>query len=149
MARISAGSGSRRGIDVNIRIEGADKTSDEFKRARRQFNGAIRDVMVRVGTREVLPTVRSGLPHQFGGKDTGMFVQRERSGVFISSRLRGSLNRALGWWDFGGKRPLDSARRTGPKVLLKELDRKRDRIDDAVLAELLKTFRPLDTSKSF
>lgn len=146
--RLSTG-GTRggRGIDVSIRIEGLDKTSDEFKQARRQFNSAIRDVMNRVGEREVLPTVRSGLPATFGGKDTAMFVQRERSGVFIGSKLRGNLNRALGYFDFGGKRPLDSQRRTGPKVIVKTLDRKRDRIDDAVLKELLDTFKPLDTSR--
>lgn len=135
-----------RGINVDIRVEGLERTSDEFKQARRKFNGAIRDVMVRVGEREVLPAIRSGLPHAIAGKDTGMFVQRERSGVFIGSRLRGNLNRALGFWDFGGKRPLDHARRTGPKVIVRQLDTKRDRIDDAVLKELLDTFSPLHTS---
>lgn len=146
--RLSTG-GTRRGraIDVSIRVDGVERTSEVFRQARREFNNRIRDVMVRVGEREVLPIVRAGLPPTFGGRDTAMFVQRERSGVFIGSKLRGSLNRALGWWDFGGKRPLDSGRRTGPKVLVKTLDRKRDRIDDATLAELLKAFHPLDTDK--
>lgn len=146
--RISTqGTRGGRMIDVNIRVEGVDKTSDEFKQARREFNTRIRNVMQKVGERRVLPTLRSELPAAFGGKDTGLFVQRERSGVFIGSRLRGNLNRALGWWDFGGKRPLDSARRTGPKVLVKTLDRKRDEIDDAILDELDKAFNPLDFDK--
>ena len=34
--------------------------------------GAIRDVMQRVGQREVLPTLRDGLPAAIGGKDVGM-----------------------------------------------------------------------------
>lgn len=147
--RISTGTRSSRGIRVDIRIEGVERTSQEFKEARRSFSSAIRDVMDRVGTREVLPDLKSEMARTLGERWAGtMGIQRERSGVFVKSSARGPLNRALGWLDFGGKRPLDSARRTGPYVIVKTLDRKRDRIDDAVLAELLKTFRPLETDKT-
>jgi hypothetical protein len=141
--KIGAGAGGRGSIDVNIRVEGVAKTSQEFKDARRGFNRQIRDVMVKVGTREILPLVESQLPSW-----ARMYVLRERSGVFIGSRQRGPMNRALGWWDFGGRRPMDSARRTGPHVIVKALDRRRDHIDRAVLDALLDEFKPLDTSKS-
>jgi hypothetical protein len=142
------GTARGRSIDLSIHIDGLDRTSDEFKHARREMNMRIKEVMRRVGEREVLPDLRAGLPGAIGGKDIGMYVQRERSGVFIGSKLRGTLNRALGWWDFGGKRPMDFDRRTGPKVIFKTLDKKRDRIDDAVLDELLDAFHPLDTRRA-
>jgi hypothetical protein len=144
-SRIATGTNSRRHIDVRITVEGVDKTSEEFRQARREFNKAIRGVMVRVGEREVLPEIKRemGAYADFARP----YVQRERSGVFIGSKARGAENRAVGWLDFGGKRPLDTARREGPYAIVRSLDRKRDRIDDEVTRELLKTFHPLDTSK--
>ena len=141
--KIGAGTRGGRSIDVRIVIEGADKTSDEFKQARREMNARIRDVMVRVGTREVLPLMTQGLPSW-----ARMYVLRERSGVFFGSRQRGDMNRALGWLDFGGKRPDDSQRRTGPHVIMHALDRKRPRIDEATLEALGEAFAPLDMDKS-
>jgi hypothetical protein len=146
MASIKSGGTTRgRHIDVRIVVEGDELTKQELREARREFNGAIRGVMVRVGQREVLPEVerRMGAYADFARP----YVQRERSGVFIGSRQRGALNRAVGWLDFGGKRPQDSQRREGPYAIVQTLDRKRDRIDDAVLTELLETFRPLETDK--
>ena len=133
--KIGAGARGGKSLSVNITIEGVDKTSDEFKRARRDFNSQIRDVMVRVGTSEILPAMTPGLPGW-----AKMYVLRERSGVFFGSRTRGPMNRALGWLDFGGKRPMDSQRRTGPKVIVKTLDRKRARIDEATLEALMDAF---------
>ena len=142
--RISARGGGSRGINMAIRVEGVERTSEEFKRARRGFNQDIRRVMVRVGEREVLPLIGSQLPDRWS---RDLFVQKERSGVFIGSRLRGKMNRTLGWFDFGGRRPMDSGRRFGPHVIVKTLDRKRERIDDAVLNALLDTFHPLRTDR--
>lgn len=134
-SKIQAGARGGRSISVGIEIEGLDKTSDEFKKARRDFNAKIRDVMQHVGQQEILPLMTPGLPGW-----AKMYVLRERSGVFFGSRLRGDMNRALGWMDFGGKRPMDSQRRTGPKVIVKTLDRKRARIDEATLEALLDAF---------
>jgi hypothetical protein len=146
MASIKSGGTTRgRHIDVRIVVEGDELTKQELREARREFNGAIRDVMVRVGQREVLPEVERQMGPYAGFARP--YVQRERSGVFIGSRQRGALNRAVGWLDFGGKRPQDSRRREGPYAIVQTLDRKRDRIDDAVLKELLQTFRPLETDK--
>jgi hypothetical protein len=143
--RIATGTNSRRSIDVRITVEGVDKTSDEFRQARRDFNSAIRGVMVRVGQREVLPEIEQRMGAYAGFARP--YVQRERSGVFIGSKARGAENRAVGWLDFGGKRPLDTKRREGPYAIVKTLDRKRDRIDDEVLRELLETFHPLETDR--
>lgn len=146
---ISKGAGGLDAITVAIRIEGLQKTDAEFKRIRRDINGRIRDVMVQVGERELLPTIRSQFPRaasttgglQPGAMAASFYVQRERSGVFIGSRLRGPLNRALGWIDFGGRRPRDTVIRTGPKVLMHTLDAKRALIDERVLQTLEHEFR--------
>jgi hypothetical protein len=69
---------------------------------------------------------------------------RERSGVFIGSRLRGPKNRALGWIDFGGKRPRDTSTSRGTKVILRTIDSKRALIDTRVLQELEREFRAIN-----
>lgn len=131
-------------IAVHARIEGAEKTSKEFRDARRQFNAAMRDVIEEAGERAVLPAIKANFPSRRFA-DT-LYVKRDRIGVFIGSRERGSLNRAVGWLDFGGKRPRDSVRRRGPYVIVRELDRRREYIDTAILVALMKTFHPLETT---
>ena len=142
--RVSASGSGGPAFTVRARIEGVEKTSAEFKAARRQFNAAMRDVIVAAGEKAVLPAIKS----KFGSRTFGksLYVQRDRTTVFIGSRMRGALNRAVGWFDFGGKRPRDRQRRKGPYVIVRELDRRREYIDATILAALLETFRPLDTS---
>jgi hypothetical protein len=138
------------GIRVHVRVEGLDRTEAEFKRISREVNGRMRDVMVRVGERKALPQIRARFPTLSESTDRGLAkgamagslrVQRERSGVFISSRLRKAEDRALGWIDFGGKRPRDSGYRAGTKVIVTTLDRLRPTIDKDVLDELMHEFR--------
>jgi hypothetical protein len=139
-------------ISVDVVIAGIDKTTAEFKAIRKDINSHIRDVMTRVGEQELLPTMRADFPRlttptkksQVGMMAASLYVQRERSGVFIGSRLRGPKNRALGWIDFGGKRPRDRAARQGPKVIVKTLDSKRALIDSRVLQELEREFRAIN-----
>jgi hypothetical protein len=144
-SRISAGTGRSGGEDFNVRIviEGAEKTSDEFKQIRRTINGRLREAMVRAGERSVLPAIKGDLPATWG--DT-LFVKRDRGGVFIGSRLRGSMNRALGWWDFGGRRPNDSARREGPHAIVRGLQGERPAIDRAIRDELDRAFSEFETN---
>lgn len=130
---------------IRARIEGVERTSKEFKQARRDFNIAMRQVIVTAGERAVLPAIKA----KFGSRKFGasLYVKRDRTTVFIGSRLRGSLNRALGWFDFGGKRPRDTKRRKGRYVIVTELGRRRELIDAAILSSVLETFKPLETSK--
>jgi hypothetical protein len=144
-SRISAGTGRSGGEDFNVRIviEGAEKTSAEFKQIRRTINGRLREAMVRAGERSVLPAIKGDLPAKWG--DT-LFVKRDRGGVFIGSRLRGSMNRALGWYDFGGRRPNDSARREGPHAIVRGLQGERPAIDRAIRDELDHAFSEFETN---
>jgi hypothetical protein len=67
-SRISAGTGRHGGEDFNVRIvvEGAEKTSAEFKQIRRTINGRLREAMVRAGERSVLPAIKGDLPREVG-----------------------------------------------------------------------------------
>lgn len=132
------------GIAVHARIEGAEKTSKEFREARRQFNAAMRAVIVEAGERAVLPAIKAKFPSRGFGES--LYVKRDRTTVLIASRKRGSLNRTVGWLDFGGRRPRDSVRRRGRYTIVRELDRRREYIDQAILVALMKTFHPLETS---
>ena len=145
-----SGGASSTGINVKFRIEGLDKTEAEFKRIRRDINGRMRDVMVRVGEREALPEIKRRFPRLQStdsrglppGKMSGSLrVHRERSGVFISSTLRKADDRALGWIDFGGRRANDHVTRSGPKVIVRTLDRLRPKIDKDVLEAVLDEFK--------
>lgn len=140
-SRVKATASSGQRINVAFHVEGVDKTSDQFKEVRRDINRRMRDVMQRVGEREVLPTIVGAFPRRQGVMAGSLRVERERSGVFIGSRLRGDKNRALGWIDFGGQRPRDSQRRVGPKVIVRTLDSKRRLIDDRVMAGVIAEFR--------
>jgi hypothetical protein len=166
--RISAGTGRSGGEDFNVRIvvEGAEKTSDEFKQIRRTINGRLREAMVRAGERSVLPTIKRNFSQRQGygasvtGVQTGyvghglppgrmadsLFVKRDRTGVFIGSDLTGRLNRTLGWIDFGGRRPNDSARREGPHAIVRSLQGERPAIDRAIRAELDRAFSEFETN---
>lgn len=138
----TTGSGGQ-GFQVTATITGAEKTSDEFKQIRRTINGKLRDAMVMAGEHSVLPAIKSGLPTRWGGT---IYVRRDRGGVFIGSRLKGSMNRALGWYDFGGKRPRDSQTRRGPHVIVSRLDSERPAIDRAILRALRDAFSDFNTS---
>lgn len=142
--RLSAsGTKGQPAMSVTARIDGVEKTSAEFRQARRQFNTAMRDVIAEAGNKAVLPAIKSRFPsRRFGAS---LYVKRDRSTVFIGSRMRGNLNRAVGWLDFGGRRTHDSRRRVGPRVILTELHGRRHIIDHEILVGLMKTFKPLET----
>lgn len=134
-------------FQLAVRIEGLEKTSSEFKEARRQVNVKLRDIMVRVGEREALPYLVSAMSAQIGGRWPGtLYVKKDRLGVMIASRARGGLNRALGWLDFGGRRPKDTRYRSGPHTMVTALDKRRRSIDDRILKELMQVFDPLEHS---
>jgi hypothetical protein len=153
-SNVKASAGGRGLISVSVKIEGVEKTSDEFKMIRKDINARMRDVMQRVGEDELLPIIRAGFPRLSapkkgivaGAMAGSLRIQRERSGVFVSSSLRGQKNRALGWVDFGGKRPRDTHSRHGSKVIVRTLDSKRALVDSRVLKELQKEFRVIDNA---
>lgn len=144
------------GIRLDITLSGFERASDDLKQARRDANQRIRGAVETAGRMVVLPAIQHEFPKQgwrgvgehglpSGAMAASLYVRRDRSAVIIGSRLRGSLNRALGWIDFGGRRPNDSQRRSGPHVIVGRLDDQREHIDQAILKELLKAFGDLAT----
>jgi hypothetical protein len=128
-------------INFRFRIDGVEKNSEAFKAVKRDINRRMRDVMIRVGERDVLPDVRAQFPVRTGAMAASLKIERERSGVFVGSRLRTARNRALGWIDFGGKRPRDSMFRRGPHIIVRTLDAKRTLIDQRVFDGVLDEFK--------
>lgn len=129
-------------ISVSVHIAGLERTSDEFKQARKDVNSKLRDALEKAGKREALPQIRS----QFGSRTFAatLKVFRDRTTVYVGSSARGSLNRAVGWWDFGGRRPRDSAARVGPHTIVSVLQDRRPLIDRAILEELMQVFDGLE-----
>ena len=130
-------------ITVRARIEGVEKTSAEFKAARKKFNATMRLVIQQAGEKAVLPAIKAKFPRVTGRFANSLYVKRDRTTVFIGSRMRGGENRAVGFIDFGGKYPRHKGRRVGPHVIVNELGKRRTLIDEAILAGLMKTFDPL------
>jgi hypothetical protein len=149
----SATQGAGPAAFLRFRVEGVDKTTGEFKRIRREINTRLRDAQQKVGEREVLPDIKARFPRHSDGPVRGLprgamadslYVKRDRVDVFIGSRLKGPLNRALGWIDFGGQRPNDRAERIGPRTIVDTLNAKqpaiREQIVDAVMDEFRREF---------
>lgn len=130
-------------LTVRAEITGVARTSAEFRQARREFNTKMRDAIAAAGTKAVLPVIVARFPSRTFG--ASLYVKRDRTTVFIGSRMRGTLNRAVGWLDFGGKRTRDRVHRVGPKVILNELHGRRHIIDHEILVALMQTFKPLET----
>lgn len=129
---------------VRAQIVGVEKTSKEFRDARLQFNAAMRTVIQEAGERAVLPAVRSRFPRLTSRFASSLYVKRDRTTVYIGSRMRGAENRALGWIDFGGKHPRHRRRRRGLYVIVTELHKRQPLIDQAILVGVMKTFDPLE-----
>ena len=155
--KVSRGGGSRDTlIDVRFKIEGLERTSAEFKAVRREINGRMRDTMVRVGERDLLPTIRQRI--EFPWMAAALKIQRERSGVFVGTSLPGvgtkankgrKTDRALGYLDFGGRWHSVGKSREGKRAILNTVDERRDLIDKRVLEAVLDEFsdKGFDTSK--
>lgn len=131
-------------IVVRARIEGIEKTSAEFKAARRRFNATLRTVIQQAGERSVLPVIKMKFPKLTRRFANSLYVQRDRTTVFIGSKMRGAENRAVGWIDFGGRHPLFKRRREGAYVIVTELTKRRPLIEEQILLGLSKTFDPLE-----
>lgn len=129
---------------VRARIEGVEKTSQEFKDARRQFNTKMRDVIQAAGETSVLPIIKLRFKRKSGRFADSLFVRRDRTTVFIGSKMRGGENRAVGWVDFGGRHPLFTRRRKGLYVIVRTLEERQALITEAILLGLTRTFDPLE-----
>lgn len=139
-----SGRGAEAPIVVGARIEGLEKTSAEFKAARRRFNAALRTVLQVAGEVTVLPVIKAKFKRLTGRFEESLYVKRDRTTVFIGSRMRGGENRAVGWIDFGGRHPLHKRRRKGLYVIVTELNKRQPLIQEQILIGLGKTFDPLE-----
>lgn len=131
------------GFSIDVQIDYA-KGSAEFKQARKEVNTRLRDAVMLAGTRSVLPEMRGRFPKRSGRMARSLYVKRDRQDVVIGSSLRGQMNRAVGWVDFGGRRPQDSRVRAGPHVIVGTLNRKQPQIQREALRGVMRAFDGFD-----
>jgi hypothetical protein len=143
-------------IDFKFRIEGVERNSEAFKAIKRDINARMRETMVRVGERELLPTMRQKA--EFPWVASALKINKERSGVFVGTTLpkmgtmsaRGRVtDRALGYIDFGGRWHSKGPKREGNRAIIGTLEAKATLIDQRVLDGVLKEFssKGFDVSK--
>lgn len=151
-------------VAISVRID-ADRATDEFRQARREFNTRLRAALVKAGERAVLPSARRLAPRFIS---SSLYVRARSSTAIITTRLRGKLGRVAGllhwggtirtpigpkgkqalWWP-GADHPVAVVRAPrrirGRYYLTRAVEQNRPRIDRIVLEEMLRAFDGLDT----
>jgi hypothetical protein len=160
-------------IRVYATIEGAERTSDEFKQARREVNIRTRSGVKRAGERAILPFGRRETRTHTPVDPNLLIVKTTSSGGYMTLRTR-KANRIVGLLNYGGKlgpvRPKKTRKRskrnsnhaaaikigggffaaTGPRQYKAGLflERARDhgfpRYREILLTEVMQAFDPLD-----
>lgn len=145
-------------LQVRIKVD-HDRASREFKEARRDLGGKMREALRVAGERAALPAARAAAWSPFAGT---LVVRSTRSSAYITTRLRGKKGRAVGLLEWGGtvrtkivpKSKL--ALTVGPDVvranvttprhyraslrLTKAVQARRAEIDETVLREVMTAF---------
>jgi hypothetical protein len=147
-------------IQVGFKID-AERGTDAFKRARRDFNKRMQGALERAGERAVLPDARRNAPSFVA---PSLYVRVRGSTAFVTTRLRGKLARAAGLLHWGGtirkhlfprkaralfwpgaSHPVAAVR--GPRTIAPKLylsravEGNRPKVDRVVLEEMLDAFK--------
>ena len=88
-------------IRIRATITGADKTSDTFKKARRDVYRRARTGMKRAGERAILPFARSSTEAKSPVPGSGVVVKTTGTYAYLTARTR-KQGRILGYLNFGG-----------------------------------------------
>lgn len=154
------------GLQVGYKID-AERGTDAFRKARRDFNIRLKEALTEAGKRAVLPDARRLAPSFIAAS---LYVRARSSSAIITTRLRGKQARVAGLLHWGGtiRSPIEpknaralfwpgaehpvavvrGPRRIAPKLYLtRAVEGNRSRIDRIVLEEIVKAFEPeLETS---
>jgi hypothetical protein len=155
---------------VGVTID-ADRVSAEFKEARRDINRRTKDGLTRAGERVALPAARrnaGGLRVAGRSVAASLTVRSTSRTAYLSSSMRGKLNRAVGLLEHGGTVRTPLLPRTakailtpwGPRAAVRgprtysgkhfmsdAVSRNHPQIEDAIWDELRKAFDGLDVSR--
>jgi len=161
----------RSALDVKVVVD-AERTTDAFKRARRDIRKRTKAGVKRAGERATLPTARARAVGHAGAAGAGLVVKARSNTAYLTARSA-KLGRIIGLHEFGGVvkapiRPKAARRRKRPgrtavlvngqpvaQVTTPRVYRARGFLRDAVrdtlpqferilITEVLKAFDPLD-----
>lgn len=89
-------------MHVRVNVEGAERTSAEFKRARKEVRSRMRTAILTAAEREVLPDARRNAPAVSGRLRGSLIVRGKYNGAYITTKMRGKRARYVGLHEFGG-----------------------------------------------
>lgn len=89
-------------IRIDAKITGADKTSDEFRQARREIYRRTRSGIKDAGERAILPGARSGAQHHTPVVSTQIVVKTTASTGYLTVASKKG-GRIVGLLNFGGE----------------------------------------------
>lgn len=93
------------GMNINVDVEGVERTTREFREVRRQLATDLSDLEAGVAERTVLPEAQrraSGLRVEGQPVAASLVVRKRRSAPYMTTRLRGKRGRAVGLLEYGG-----------------------------------------------
>lgn len=88
-----------RGGAFRVRIEGVEKTSAEFKEARKKIRRDVRGHVIEIGSRIILPSARQAAPSIAASHLT---VKATGSSGYLGVQGARRFDRIIGLWNFGG-----------------------------------------------
>lgn len=149
-------------LKISVKID-ADRTSDEFKRIRRNARATAGEAAMRAGEKVALPAARRGAP---GFIRTTLYVKRRGTSAVLTTRLPGKKARVVGLLEYGGTvrtvikpkgaralstpqgpRAAVSGPRTykGKHFMSDAIHKHRRQIDEAILEETMQAFENFET----
>lgn len=153
-----AGSGGGTGgLSISVKID-AERTSDEFKRIRRDTRRIAGEAAVAAGEKVALPAARRHAP---GFIRTTLYVKRRGTDAVLTTRLPGKKGRVVGLLEYGGTVRTVIRPKNGQAILTPEgpraavnkprkykgkhfmsdaIHKNRRQIDEAILEETMKAF---------
>jgi hypothetical protein len=120
-------------IRIQARVEGVDKTSAEFKQARRQIQGKQRKGVRQAGEEAVQPLARRTVERHAPVAANQIVIRSTTTTAYIAVRQR-RASRIVGWLNYGGilpavtvrkKRAMVFTSKTGEKVFTRRIGPRR------------------------
>jgi hypothetical protein len=164
----------RGGGDIGLVIRAsvdAERTSDQFKAARKEFNRDLKEAMQDAGEETVLPDAKrnaAGLKVAGASVPASLVVKARGSSAILQSTMRGKKNRAVGLLEFGrtGTKTIQARKKKammwiggwhpvaevelppmdGMNFMLNAVNDNLDRFDKALLRHVMRAFDGLDHS---
>jgi len=91
-------------IRIEVKVTGAERTSDAFKKARRQMYREVRRGLKSAGEETILPVARRLAAHSSPVNPNNVVVKTTAQYAYLTGKTKKS-NRIIGFLNFGGSQP--------------------------------------------